>query len=224
MKILEEKSIKLGKLLKAEREKRGWSLQSVIIKLNEEISKTELSALENGKRKIINPILLKRLCKIYELDTEEIFRSIDYLDNDDIKQKNDLNNDENLVSIKIFKNIEDAGNFPSIEIKEVCSTSIPLKINSSSNLVGALIEGNGEDIPNEFIRTEWIVISKDTEILNGEIGVFLYNGEYMIKKKIISTTSKIILIGNNNSAILVEKKDRLKEIGKVVWTFSKERN
>ena len=44
-----------------------------------------------------------------------------------------------------------------------------------SSLVGALIEGNREDIPNEFIYTEWIVISKDTEILNGEIGVFLYN-------------------------------------------------
>ena len=87
-----------------------------------------------------------------------------------------------------------------------------------------MIEGNREDIPNEFIYTEWIVISKDTEILNGEIGVFLYNDEYMIKKKIISTNLKIILIGNNNSAVLVEKKDRLKEIGKVVWTFSEERN
>ena len=105
----------------------------------------------------------------------------------------------------------------------MCSTSIPLKkfFNNPSSLVGALIENNNENIPKELTSIEWVVIAKNVEILNGEIGIFLYQDEYMIKKKIISTTSKIILMGNDNSAILVEEKDKLKEIGKVVWTFSK---
>lgn len=51
--------------------------------------------------------------------------------------------------------------------------------------------------------------------------MFLYQNKYIIKKKIISTTSKIILMGNDNNAILIEEKDKLKEIGKVIYTFSK---
>lgn len=227
MNIIKEKREWLGKLLKTEREKRKWSLEFVQRKLKDkmdvETSKPSIHRLEMGKTEKVNPILLKNLCKIYELDIEEIFKNLEYLDNDSIEKKNNFNDDENLISIKIFKNIEDAANYPSIGIKEVCSTSIPFKkfSNTSSSLIGALIEENNESIQNKSAYTEWIIISKDTEILNGEIGVFLYDGEYMIKKKIISTNSKIILMGNENNAILVEEKDKLKEIGKVVWTFSK---
>ncbi len=227
MNIIKEKREWLGKLLKTEREKRNWSLQFVKKKLkdkmNVETSRTSIHRLETDKTEKVNPILLKSLCKIYELNTEEIFKSLEYLDSDNIQKKNGFNDDESFISIKIFKNIKDAGNYPSIGIKEVCSTSIPLKkfFNNPSSLVGALIENNNENIPKELTSIEWVVIAKNVEILNGEIGIFLYQDEYMIKKKIISTTSKIILMGNDNSAILVEEKDKLKEIGKVVWTFSK---
>ncbi len=228
MNIIKEKREWLGKLLKSEREKRKWSLGFVERKLkdkmNAKTSKPSIHRLEMGITEKINPILLKNLCKIYELDTEEIFRNLEYLDDANIKKKKDFNGDENLVSIKIFKNIEDAANYPSIGIKELCSTSIPFKKFSKtpSSLVGALIEENNESIQNELTSSiEWVVIAKDIEILNGEIGVFLYQNKYIIKKKIISTTSKIILMGNDNNAILIEEKDKLKEIGKVVYTFSK---
>lgn len=225
MNVLKKKREKLGELLKNERERKSWSLEFIKNKLKDkmgiEISKPSLHRLEMGKTEKVNPILLKNLCKIYELDIEEIFKSLEYLDNDSIEKKNNFNDDENLISIKIFKNVKDVANYPSAGIKEKYIFSISSKefIKNSSNLLGALIDSNREGIPNELMSTKWIVIDKGAEILNGDIGVFLHNDEYMIKKKIISTTSKIILIGSNNSAISVERKDRLKEIGKVIWLF-----
>lgn len=226
MNVLKEKREKLGELLKNEREKKGWSLEFIKNKLKDkmgiEISKPSLHRLEKGKTEVVNPILLKELCKIYELNIVEIFGSIEYLDNDNgIGDETKLSNNEDIALIKIFKNVKDAANYPSAGIKEKYRFPIPSQevIKSSYNLLGASIDNNGEDIPNELISTKWIVIDKGAKILNGDIGVFLYNDEYMIKKKIISTTSKIILIGSNNSAISVERKDRLKEIGKVIWLF-----
>lgn len=71
---------KLGEFFKERREKLGYSTN--YIEIHTGINKADLSRIENGKKKKINPIYLKQLSKVLKLDQIEVLNKVGYIDNE----------------------------------------------------------------------------------------------------------------------------------------------
>lgn len=76
--IENQKASELGVFLKKIREKMGFSSNYVQIMTG--INKADLSRMENGKKKKINPFYLKKLSEIYNLNQIELFIRAGYID------------------------------------------------------------------------------------------------------------------------------------------------
>ena len=87
-------------------------------------------------------------------------------------------------------------------------------IENSFNLVRVFIKN--EDVPNELSDTVWVLIDRGVEVSDGEIGVFLYQDKYLIRKKVISTDGGITLIGKDNKITVIRNTTQYKELGKII--------
>lgn len=208
----------LGKMFFEARNKNKWSLGQVKIKIDsllpkKDFSISEISKLEQGERKSPNPILLSKLCKIYGINDVNLFRNIGFLCKEDQKE---IELYDKITHINIFDNIVDA--MDSLVSENTKSARFLLFdkefIDNSFNLVGLFLKN--EDIPDELLNTEWVFINKGAEVSNGEIGVFLYQDKYLIRKKVISTDGGVTLIGKDNEITVVRNVTQYKELGKII--------
>lgn len=82
----------LAILMKKSREKYNYTLEQMRLKLltlGIAVARSDIQRIEEGERKIPNPILISGLCKIYELDAVEIFKKIGYI----------LTNNEKIIEV-----------------------------------------------------------------------------------------------------------------------------
>ena len=212
---MEEFIKELGKAFLKARNENKWSLNQVKIKIEaippkKEFSISEIGRVERGERKDPNPALLARLCKIYKMDVVSIFRRLGYLYDDNL---------DNLVLydkedyISIFDNIVDAMDFSGFKNEKFSLLDKEIMENPL-NLVRVFIKN--EDVPNELFDTVWVLIDRGVEVSDGEIGVFLYQDKYLIKKKVISTDGGITLIGKDNKITVIRNTAQYKELGKII--------
>ena len=205
----------LGKAFLKTRNENKWSLTQVKIKIEsippkKEFSISEIGRVERGERKDPNPALLARLCKIYKMDVVSIFRRLGYLYDDNL---------DNLVLydkedyISTFDNIVDAMDFSGFKNEKFSLLDKEIMENPL-NLVRVFIKN--EDVPNELSDTVWVLIDRGVEVSDGEIGVFLYQDKYLIRKKVISTDGGITLIGKDNKITVIRNTTQYKELGKII--------
>ena len=86
--LSEEEAIKLGNLLKKRREELGYSTN--YIEIHTGINKADLSRIENGKKKKINPLYLKELSNILKLNQIQLFNIAGFIDDKYIAIKENL--------------------------------------------------------------------------------------------------------------------------------------
>lgn len=212
---MEEFIKELGKAFLKARNENKWSLNQVKIKIEaippkKEFSISEIGRVERGERKDPNPALLARLCKIYKMDVVSIFRRLGYLYDDNL---------DNLVLydkedyISTFDNIVDAMDFSGFKNEKFSLLDKEIMENPL-NLVRVFIKN--EDVPNELSDTVWVLIDRGVEVSDGEIGVFLYQDKYLIRKKVISTDGGITLIGKDNKITVIRNTTQYKELGKII--------
>jgi len=73
----------LGKLLKRKREESELSFTELSLKLESygvKVDRSNLKHMEDGKTKILNPVVLNGLAKIYQSDAKKWFKMLGYLD------------------------------------------------------------------------------------------------------------------------------------------------
>ena len=212
---MEEFIKELGKTFLKARNENKWSLTQVKIKIEaippkKEFSISEIGRVERGERKDPNPALLARLCKIYKMDVVSIFRRLGYLYDDNL---------DNLVLydkedyINTFDNIVDAMDFSGFKNEKFSLLDKEIMENPL-NLVRVFIKN--EDVPTELSDTVWVLIDRGAEVSDGEIGVFLYQDKYLIRKKVISTDGGITLIGKDNKITVIRNTTQYKELGKII--------
>ncbi len=212
---MEEFIKELGKTFLKARNENKWSLTQVKIKIEsippkKEFSISEIGRVERGERKDPNPALLARLCKIYKMDVVSIFRRLGYLYDDNL---------DNLVLydkgdyINTFDNIVDAMDFSGFKNEKFSLLDKEIMENPL-NLVRVFIKN--EDIPDELIDTVWVLIDRGTEVSDGEIGIFLYQDKYLIRKKVISTDGGVTLIGKDKKITVIRNTAQYKELGKII--------
>lgn len=80
--------ISLGKYIRSQRINKGIGLREMARTLG--ISSTYLSNLENGKHSMANPLLLKKIAEVLDIDYLKLYKIIGYTnqDLDDILSKN----------------------------------------------------------------------------------------------------------------------------------------
>ena len=212
---MEEFIKELGKTFLKARNENKWSLTQVKIKIEaippkKKFSISEIGRVERGERKDPNPALVARLCKIYKMDVVSIFRRLGYLYDDNL---------DNLILydkedyINTFDNIVDAMGFSGFKNEKFSLLDKEIMENPL-NLVRVFIKN--EDVPNELADTVWVLIDRGAEVSDGEIGVFLYQDKYLIRKKVISTDGGVTLIGKDNKITVIRNIAQYKELGKII--------
>ena len=81
MNTLDNKLEQLGEILKKARIEKGYSTRK-LAELSQVASNAEISMLENAKRLKPDPIMLKAIAKILDLNYIELFQLIGYIDKD----------------------------------------------------------------------------------------------------------------------------------------------
>lgn len=190
MKLSEREIVKLGVLLQSKRRNLDLTLDQVkekLLELGLVANTSDILRLERGERKIPNAILLKNLCKIYGLDVITLFQEIGYLDV------------EKTVSnkIKVYNKLAIAFDSPEKYLEEI-------DLNLKRNIIG--IKTNNSII----------LIEKNKKIEENQDGIFKVNGEYYLRKKIL-TPNTIILLGENlEIPIIISSEENYQELGKVI--------
>lgn len=223
MKLNEKEMIELGNFLAEKRKEKGYTLEELRLKLQSKgliIEKSDIQRIENAERKLPNPILLCHLANIYEFDIIEVYKKIGYLPKKERnishnvaeEIKNDysvtLEQNENTQQIKIYSSLSLAlGKFSDIENSDEYTLSLPInEINSNNRIIGVKEKNN-----------KIIIIKKDEEVKNNEIGAFYFNKSWIIAVKKISNRDEIFLIDSKKDCpIYVRETDNFKEMGKVI--------
>ena len=223
MKLTDDAVKKLGNLLLHEREKRNLSLAQIKIKLDalgQIVSNSDIQRLERAERKTPNAILIKNLCKIYELDPIELFKQIGYLDAEPKENNSQFSpkciyEKNEMTPIKVFDSIAAGIGYPCESIEYIEEIYLPVK-NKGENTVGIRVKG--DSMSPKINDGAIIIIEKETEILKNEIGAFYLNGDYLVKKKVVDKTGALILMSENPVylPIVVKEHDDLKKLEKVV--------
>lgn len=86
-----DKNKEVGNLFKLARKKENYILEDVQYLLknecNIELDVSNISRYEKGTVKNMNPKYIRALCKIYKIDFIKIFKELDFLDENDFKDK-----------------------------------------------------------------------------------------------------------------------------------------
>ena len=203
----------LGKYLKSIRENLEYSTHDVN-KLCD-ISQSYISLMENGKRKP-SPIILKKLASIYNLDYIDLYEKAGYIDlvesnvfpiTDTPKKVPIVGRISAGLPILATENIEGYEFAPSSQIKEGY-TYFYLRV-------------QGDSMNLKFNEGDIVLVQKQDDLENNEIGVILVNGFDATVKKYRKENGLVILepmsTNPENTVQIYNPKDiSIKIIGKVI--------
>ena len=202
---------KLLEILKRRRNDLGYSLRKVedLLKLKGlTYTHTAIGKMENGRNENIDPIILKELSKIYNLNLEDMFRLAGY-DDLIIEKRN-----EEVMHLPLY-GFASAGkgyiNFDE-EVREIAMPKLNSEI--SKNSFCAIV--SGESMQPFYSDKDIIVINPDfctdIELLNKKECVVDYNGERFLKKLIFEKGNLILRSYNEAYVDIIVPNERLGEV------------
>ena len=223
--LSEEKAIEIGTFLKNRREELGYSTNQMLMKTD--IDKADLSRIESGKKRKLNPIYLKKLAKALKLDIIELFKMVGFLDDDiNIHTKKESFEIKNLMRKIVYFPVygkASAGNgYLNLE-QEIYKMPI-LDEDFPNDCFFVKIEGNSMEptiVEGEFA----LVDPNDTVYQKNKIYVVTYDDESFIKRMVMDAKSKIVMLKSDNPEyedILITKDMQvyLKIEGRVIQVIS----
>ena len=161
--LTDEQALNLGEFLKKRREELNYSTNHIEIYTG--INKADLSRIENGKKKKINPIYLKELAKILKLNQIELFNKVGYIDDEYLPQNEVVETE--FFYIPIYSSVS-AG--LGCEACEEPIDFLPFP-KTTGEIIG--IKVNGDSMEDTIIDGATVIVKKDVMVEIGEIGVFL---------------------------------------------------
>ncbi len=209
-KINERKAKEFGEYIRGIRENLGYSTNKVEIDTG--ISKSDLSRIENGLRKNINPFYLKSLAKLYRRNVLEFHKKLDFIDEETTMYESPK--DENTVTLPIY-GFASAGkgyiNFDE-EVKEITLPKLNNKI--SKNSFCTIVKG--ESMEPYYNSGDIIVVNPDfcteIELLNKKECVIDYDGERYLKRLLFDNGDLILRSYNEAYKDITVPNERLNEI------------
>ncbi len=210
MNSFDNKLEQLGKILNKARIEKGYSTRK-LAELSKVASNAEISMLENAKRLKPDPIMLKAIAKILDLDYIELFQLIGYIDEivpENLKKPQMPLDQE----IKVYSSIS-IDNGELVFDQYLKTIYLPY---CSKNCIGFVVSGDSMDpkIPDGSI----VIINTDIkEFENRNVAAFIVNGQPCIKR-VVKQNGKEYLVSDNSNydPIFMDQADQITAIGKVI--------
>jgi lexA repressor len=223
--LSEEKAKEIGIFLKNRREELGYSTNQMLMKTD--VEKSDISRIENGKKRKINPIQLKKIAKALKLDVIELFKMVGFLDEDiEIHTKKESfeikNAIRNVIYLPVYGKASAGNGYLNLE-QEIYKMPI-LDEDFPDGCFFVKIEGNSMEptiIEGEFA----LVDPNDIDYQKNKIYVVTYDDESFIKRMVIDERTGIVILKSDNQDyddILIdrEKQEYLNINGKVIKIVS----
>lgn len=219
--VPENKRLELASFLKTEREKRDLGMNQFCLKAD--IQSSQYSKLEKGKLAKLNPYLIQKIADGLRIDYKVLYKMIGYLREEDFQPQEpsniDLNEAEDAgYKIPVYESVS-AGT-GGIEYGELLEwINIPA-LKNGTEVFGVKVKGDSMEytIPNGAT----ILVKKDVEIGDKEVGVFIVNNESYVKR--FRKGDKFLTLTSDNrdyDPIIVTKNDEFFAVGKVVEVMYK---
>lgn len=232
MKLNNDQMIKLGKLLKNGRSNKNLTLEQVKIKLDYldlKISKSDVQRLENAERKVPNAILLKSLCKIYNLDVIKMFNDIGYLSIPSNVKKIKSKVATEKTTVPMYGTASAGPGYINLSDMIDEEFVIPVEDYAEGRFV-VKVEGDsmtrigGKSIFDGSVALVDPSLCEDPKGLNKKVCVFTYNEDTFIKQLLIDNQNIIQLISFNPDvpAIIILNSEELICEGRVIKTYHEE--
>ena len=227
MKLSNNSVIRLGKILKNSREEHNFSLEQVRIRLENlgiKVNRSDIQRVENAERKVPNAILIKNLCKVYNLDVIKLFKEIDYLDDDVLKSNLSIDAEElrhpapkGKIQVPVYDSVSaGAGLEPNPEPVDY----MYLSEDEAQDCV--IINVHGDSMEPTIQNGASIMLKKGAEVYNNEIGVFIVNNEAVVKRHKIFNAGHYLFSDNTAYPTReIRDEDDVKVCGKVIWIMNR---
>ena len=210
MSITDNKLEQLAKILKEARIKKEYSTRK-LAELSKIASNAEISMLENAKRLKPDPIMLKSVAKILDLDYIELFQIIGYIDKTTPEAVR-ITQGPLDQEIKVYNSV-------SIENDEVRFSDFLKTVYlpyCDKNCVGFIVNNNSMEprIPEKSI----VIINTDIKDLeHRNVGLFLINGEPSIKRVVKQNGNEYLVSDNPNyDPTFMDQHTKVSIVGKVI--------
>lgn len=215
-----EKRIKLSEYIIKIKEKRKLGFNQLSLKAG--LNPSVLNRILKTETKIINPYQLKKIAYALRIDYKELYEIIGYLDKKDInkneKEKSNIDVIEGeYIQVPIYDSVSAGiGVIPNSEPVDFLS----LPIIMGKDCVGITVRG--DSMETTINNGSVVLIKKDVEVGQNDIGVFLYDDEALVKRyKCIENRCYLISDNKDYPAREIREYDDLKVCGKVVWILNK---
>ena len=216
----------IGKFLKLKREEARLSQSQLSYKTG--LSTSGIFRIENDERKP-SPETLDKYAALFSLNKVMLLELAGYISQKDVESYVDP-----IIKTKINNELENISTLDNMTIPIYNSASagvgriadsipddyLSLPMKHIENTVGIKI--NGDSMYPTITDEAIVILKKDTEVYDGEIGVFFLNDEVYIKR--ITRKDNFIFLYSDNifyKPIIVTEKDNFITWGKVIKTINK---
>lgn len=223
--LSEEKAKEIGNFLKNRREELGYSTNQMLMKTD--IDKSDISRIENGKKRKLNPIYLKKLAKALKLDIIELFKMVGFLDEDiEIHTKKESFEIKNamrkIIYLPVYGKASAGNGYLNLE-QEIYKMPI-LDEDFPDGCFFVKIEGNSMEPTLE--DGDYALVDPDNiDYVKNKIYVVTYDDESFIKRMVVDEKTGIVILKSDNKEyddilIDIEKQEYLKINGRVIKIVS----
>lgn len=212
--VNEEARINLGKYIKKYREKRGLGLNQLSLKIA--VTSSLISKLENGLIQKISPFLLQEIASGLGINYIELYKIAGYLDEDKYSS-NTKEISEDMINVPVYDSVSAGfGNEPDPE--PVDFLTLPKSMAEGCVLINVY----GDSMEPTLQNGCRILVKKEIEVFNNDLGVFIYNNEAYVKRYKVFE-NKIFLHSDNRDypSFEVRETDDLQICGKVIWIMNR---
>lgn len=217
--VTEEKIKKLANIIKNSREKKHLSIRALADK-SDLLTISEISFLENAKRKKPDPIILKALAQALGDCYLMYFEILGYIEKNELISSNANLINSQLQEIPVYGSIS-TGHGEPIYGELIQTIVLPY---TSKNCIATLI--NGDSMEPKFPDKSIVIIDKDDiDISNNDVMAFIVNDESLVKRVILKGDNLILTSDNPAySPIYISKYDEINVIGKIIGVYMTNRN
>lgn len=215
----------IGEFLKLKREEARLSQSQLSYKTG--LSTSGIFRIENDERKP-SPDTLDKYATLFSLNKVMLLELAGYISKEDVEKYT-----EPIVKSKINDELENISTTDNMTIPIYNSASagvgriaesipddyLSLPMKCIENTVGIKIDG--DSMYPTITDGAIVILKKDTEVSDGEIGVFLLNDEAYVKR--ITRKNEFVFLYSDNmiyQPIIVTEKDDFTICGKVIKTIN----
>lgn len=210
--IDEDKRKALADYLNDIRNRRGLGHSQLALKAG--IDGAVLHKMLYGTVKKANPFHLQALAKALRIDYKILYQIIGYLDSEEESPEDKLTVIELNQEIPVYSRVF-AGPNGTLEYGEILEYITIPSLRNGTEVIGIKVDGDSMEhtIPNGST----VLVKKDIEVNDNEIGVFVYNNKPLVKR-LRRNQEEMFLTSDNKDylPISVREGDKLFIVGKVV--------